>query len=74
MRATSAHGNRWIGAHAFRYIIGTAILKKAPGAWDSAAAVLHDEVETVKAHYAHLRSCDGGTYAHNLLDSAFSRM
>ena len=63
-----------IGAHAFRYIIGTAILKKAPGAWDSAAAVLHDEVETVKAHYAHLRSCDGGTFAHNLLGSAFSRM
>lgn len=63
-----------IGAHGFRYIIGTATLKKAPGAWDAAAAVLHDEVDTVKAHYAHLRSCDGGTFVHTLLDSAFARM
>ncbi|MCS3390370.1 hypothetical protein [Burkholderia thailandensis] len=63
-----------IGAHGFRYIIGTATLKKAPGAWDAAAAVLHDEVETVKAHYAHLRSSDGGNYVHALLDSAFARM
>ncbi|MGF6379817.1 transcriptional regulator with XRE-family HTH domain [Paraburkholderia atlantica] len=63
-----------IGSHGFRYIIGTATLKKAPGAWDAAAAVLHDEVETVKAHYAHLRSSDGGNYVHRLLDSAFARM
>ncbi|MFM0033689.1 hypothetical protein [Paraburkholderia strydomiana] len=63
-----------IGAHGFRYIIGTATLKRAPGAWDAAAAVLHDEVETVKAHYAHLRSCDGGAFVHTLLDAAFSRM
>lgn len=63
-----------IGAHGFRYIIGTATLKKAPGAWDAAAAVLHDEVETVKAHYAHLRPSDGGKFVHTLLDSAFARM
>ncbi|MCX4177373.1 MULTISPECIES: helix-turn-helix domain-containing protein [Paraburkholderia] len=63
-----------IGAHGFRYIIGTATLKKAPGAWDAAAAVLHDEVDTVKAHYAHLRPSDGGNFVHKLLDSAFARM
>lgn len=63
-----------IGTHGFRYIIGTATLKKAPGAWDAAAAVLHDEVETVKAHYAHLRPSDGGKFVHTLLDSAFARM
>ncbi|MFM0684849.1 helix-turn-helix transcriptional regulator [Paraburkholderia strydomiana] len=63
-----------IGGHGFRYIIGTATLKKAPGAWDAAAAVLHDEVDTVKAHYAHLRPSDGGTFVHALLDSAFARM
>jgi hypothetical protein len=63
-----------IGTHGFRYIIGTATLKKAPGAWDAAAAVLHDEVETVKAHYAHLRPSDGGNFVHTLLDSAFARM
>jgi hypothetical protein len=63
-----------IGPHGFRYIIGTATLKKAPGAWDAAAAVLHDEVATVKAHDAHLRSSDGGSFVHTLLDSAFSRM
>ncbi|MFX1715552.1 hypothetical protein [Paraburkholderia sp. A1RO-5L] len=63
-----------IGTHGFRYIIGTATLKKAPGAWDAAAAVLHDEVDTVKAHYAHLRPSDGGSFVHALLDSAFARM
>ncbi|WP_051377457.1 hypothetical protein [Paraburkholderia dilworthii] len=63
-----------IGTHSFRYIIGTATLKKAPGAWDAAAAVLHDEVDTVKAHYAHLRPSDGGNFVHTLLDSAFARM
>ncbi|WP_341313503.1 helix-turn-helix transcriptional regulator [Paraburkholderia sp. IMGN_8] len=63
-----------IGPHGFRYIIGTATLKKAPGAWDAAAAVLHDEVATVKAHYAHLRPSDGGNFVHTLLDSAFARM
>ncbi|MFM0165899.1 hypothetical protein PQR39_36385 [Paraburkholderia sediminicola] len=63
-----------IGGHGFRYIIGTATLKKAPGAWDAAAAVLHDEVDTVKAHYAHLRPSDGGNFVHKLLDSAFARM
>lgn len=63
-----------VGPHAIRYIVGTAILKKSPGAWDAAAAVLHDEVDTVKAHYAHLRSCDGGAYVHSLLDSVYSRM
>jgi hypothetical protein len=63
-----------IGAHGFRYIMGTATLKKAPGAWDAAAAVLHDEVDTVKAHYAHLRSSDGGSFVHAVLDAAFARM
>ncbi|BCQ24719.1 site-specific integrase [Caballeronia sp. NK8] len=63
-----------IGTHGFRYIIGTATLKKAPGAWDAAAAVLHDEVDTVKAHYAHLRPSDSGSFVHMLLDSAFARM
>lgn len=63
-----------IGAHGFRYIIGTATLKKAPGAWDAAAAVLHDEVETVKAHYAHLRSSDGGVFVHAVLEAAYARM
>ncbi|WP_144636049.1 hypothetical protein [Bordetella genomosp. 13] len=67
-------GSAGIAAHGFRYIVATAILKQAPGAWDAAAAVLHDEVETVKAHYAHLRNSDSGTYVHSLLGSAFDRM
>lgn len=67
-------GSAGIGSHGFRYIAPTAILKQAPGAWDAAAAVLHDEVDTVKAHYAHLRSSDSGAYVHALLGSAFSRM
>lgn len=62
------------GPHAFRYINGTAILKAQPGAWSLAAQVLHDREETVKAHYAHLRGCDGAERAHALMNNEFAGM
>lgn len=63
-----------VGPHAFRYIIGTTILKAQPGAWEVAAQVLHDKEETVRAHYAHLRGSDGAERAHALMNKAFERM
>lgn len=62
------------GPHVFRYINATAILKACPGEWDTAAQVLHDKVETVKKHYAHLRGTDGAERAHALLHDSFARM
>lgn len=62
------------GPHVFRYIKGTAILKASPGEWDTAAQVLHDRVETVRKHYAHLRGADGAERAHFLLHKSFARM
>ncbi len=62
------------GPHVFRYIKGTAILKASPGEWDTAAQVLHDRVETVRKHYAHLRGADGAERAHFLLQKSFARM
>lgn len=63
-----------IGSHAFRYIVATSILKQSPGEWDTAASVLHDKVETVKKHYAHLKSADGAVRMYALLSSTFARM
>lgn len=63
-----------IGSHAFRYIVATSILKRRPGEWETAADVLHDKVETVKKHYAHLRSADGATRMYELFSSTFARM
>lgn len=61
-------------AHGFRYIFGTSILKSNPDAIKLAALALHDEPETVEAHYAHLRTQDGAAGVHKLLASAYQRM
>lgn len=63
-----------IGAHGIRYIIGTSILKKNPDAWGLAAAALHDKEETVRKHYAHLRTRDKVAHAHASLASAYERI
>lgn len=62
------------GPHVFRHIVATSILKSSPNDWQTAALVLHDKVETVEKHYAHLRTSDGGTRMLHLLESAFQRM
>lgn len=63
-----------VGPHVFRHIVATSILKSSPNDWQTAALVLHDKVETVEKHYAHLRTSDGGTRMLGLLESAFQRM
>ena len=63
-----------VGPHAFRYIMGTSILKASPNDWGTAALVLHDNEETVRKHYAHLRSTDGAERMLNLLRESFERM
>ena len=63
-----------IGAHGIRYIIGTSILKKNPDAWGLAAAALHDKEETVRKHYAHLRTRDKVAHAHASLASSYERI
>lgn len=63
-----------VGPHAFRHIVATAILKASPNDWQTAALVLHDRVETVQKHYAHLRSADGTRRMHTLFEKTFARM
>lgn len=67
----SCHG---FGAHAFRHLAATSILKADGGDFKTAALVLNDRVGTVEKHYAFLRSGEGSTRMAELLDSAFSRM
>lgn len=63
-----------IGSHGMRYIVATAILKKHPGAWEMAAAALHDKVDTVKQHYAHLRPRDKLARLYVSLSEAYGRL
>jgi integrase len=62
------------GPHGFRHILATAILKLSPNDWQTAALVLHDRVETVQQHYAHLRSTDGAERQFSILASSYARM
>jgi len=63
-----------IGAHAFRHIVATSILKASGGDFRTAALVLHDRVATVEKHYAFLTANDGASKMSDLLQSSFSRM
>lgn len=62
------------GPHGFRHILATAILKKSPNDWTTAALVLHDRVETVQKHYAHLRSQDGAERQFAILAASYAKM
>lgn len=63
-----------VGAHAFRHIIATSILKADGGDYKTAALVLNDRVHTVEKHYAGLRSNDGADRMARLLEDQFNRM
>jgi integrase len=64
-----------IGAHAFRHLVATAIIKTSKlSDFKTAALVLNDRLATVEKNYAHLRSADGANRMHELLGSTFSRM
>lgn len=63
-----------IGAHAFRYIVGTSILKAAPGNYGLAAMVLHDRVKTVEKHYARVNAGDSAEQLGALLEKSYKRL
>lgn len=59
-----------VGPQAMRHIVATAIIK-ASGEFNTAALVLHDEEETIKRAYAHLRPEDGHTRYRKLFPGIF---
>lgn len=63
-----------VGAHAFRHIVATSILKADGGDFKTAALVLNDRPVTVEKHYAGLRSNDGFERMAKLLEAPLSRM
>jgi integrase len=63
-----------IGPHVFRHFLATAILKARPGAWEDAAAALHDEIDTVKKNYAHLKGQDNGKRVLDMFASTFAQL
>lgn len=64
-----------IGAHAFRHLVATAIIKASNFSdFKTAALVLNDRLSTVERHYAHLQSADGANRMSDLLGPTFRRM
>lgn len=63
-----------VGAHSFRHLIATAILKSEDGTIKTAALVLNDRESTVEKHYAWLRSGDGIKRMGELLGETLNRM
>ncbi|WP_211226414.1 site-specific integrase [Azonexus hydrophilus] len=63
-----------IGAHAFRHIVATAILKADGGDYKTAALVLNDRIQTVERNYSGVRSSDGASRMARLLEGPFSKM
>jgi integrase len=51
-------GSPGFRAHAFRHIVATDFIKNHPQSFMIAAAILHDKIDTVMAHYAHLKKSD----------------
>lgn len=47
------------GPHSGRHIVATDFIRNNPNGFQVAADVLHDKLETVLKHYAHLRAEDG---------------
>jgi site-specific recombinase XerD len=62
------------GAHAFRHIVATSILKAPGGTHKTAAKILNDRVATVERHYDGLTSNDGAEEMGRLLGHCFNRM
>jgi integrase len=64
-----------IGAHAFRHLVATAIIKASNYSdFKTAALVLNDKLSTVERHYAHLQSADGANRMSELLGATLNRM
>lgn len=62
------------GAHAFRHIVATSILKASEGDYKTVAKILHDRVATVEKHYDGLRSNDASKRMGELLAEQFAQM
>ena len=63
-----------VGAHAFRHLIGSSIIKAAPGEIQTVARVLNDRPGTVEKHYARFTSSDGNKRMGELLGKSFKRL
>ena len=63
-----------IGAHAFRHLVATSILKADGGDIKTAALVLSDTEATVAQHYSGMRSGDGAKRMGELLEATLNRM
>jgi hypothetical protein len=63
-----------VGPHAMRHLVATSILKQHPNDWAAAAWALHDREETVRRHYAHLRSDDAHRWFESAMAGPFARM
>ena len=63
-----------IGTHSFRHLIGSSILKAAPGEIQTVARVLNDRPATVEKHYARFSSSDGNKRMGEVLGKSFRRM
>lgn len=63
-----------VGPHSMRHLVATSILKQCPGDWHVAAETLHDEVETVREHYARFVKRDISRWQGRAMDGPFSRM
>jgi len=57
-----------------RHIVATSILKQQPNNWAGAAWALHDQEETIRRHYAHLRSDDAHRWFEAAMAGPFGRM
>lgn len=60
------------GPHSFRHIIATEYIKNNPNGFQVAADVLHDKLETVLRHYAHLKAEDGHKHWLKHLDTVLN--
>jgi integrase len=63
-----------VGPHAMRHLVATSILKQRPNDWAAAAWALHDREDTVRKHYAHLRSDDAYRWLDAAMAGPFGRM
>lgn len=48
-----------LGPHGVRHIVATDYIKNNPNGFQVAADILHDRLDTVMKHYAHLKAVDG---------------
>jgi hypothetical protein len=66
-------GTPGFGMHSMRHIVATTIIKDM-GSFELAAKALHDQVDTVKKHYAKFKGRDGANALAKAAGSAFHRM